>query len=313
MSVFISWSGERSRAVAIALRDWLPDVLQSVNAWMSEHDIDAGARWHQRLTQVLETSRFGIICLTPENQKAAWVLFEAGALSKSIQEARVIPVLIGMTAPDIEPPLSQFQAVGTDRMGMLKLLESINATSEVPLPGDRLKRHFERWWPELEVRIQAAKQLSAPTNIARRSEYELLAEVLDIVRSLNKPSLSPISGLKGRRMEGQSEVIIDSRVLMGSNGRLTRIGVSPNETVQSFLDAVYFEISPEVRAFTYGESWVLQNVRTNEIYDRIGIEYCRSKGKVRDDAPFSKIGIVPGDRLVVLPIHSKASEILEAE
>jgi len=111
MKIFISWSGEHSREVAKALKEWLPYVIQETAPWMSEHDIDAGVRWSQRLAQVLEESAFGVVCLLADNQKAPWVLFEAGALSKSVKESRLIPYLIGMSAGDVEPPLSQFQSV----------------------------------------------------------------------------------------------------------------------------------------------------------------------------------------------------------
>jgi len=37
--VFISWSGPRSKHVASALRDLLPEILQDLDAWMSEHDM----------------------------------------------------------------------------------------------------------------------------------------------------------------------------------------------------------------------------------------------------------------------------------
>ena len=63
MKVFISQSGPRSKAAASALRQWLPDVIQSIEPWMSAEDIDAGARWNSELTNKLAETRCGIICL----------------------------------------------------------------------------------------------------------------------------------------------------------------------------------------------------------------------------------------------------------
>lgn len=44
MKIFISWSGTRSRAMAVALRNWLPDVVQAFKPFMSEEDIEKGRR-----------------------------------------------------------------------------------------------------------------------------------------------------------------------------------------------------------------------------------------------------------------------------
>jgi hypothetical protein len=78
MKVFISWSGPRSKAAASALRQWLPDVIQFIDPWMSSEDIDAGARWSNEVTNQLAETRCGIICLTKDNQTVPWVLFEVG-------------------------------------------------------------------------------------------------------------------------------------------------------------------------------------------------------------------------------------------
>ncbi len=117
MKVFISWSGDRSKTIANALKPWLKDVFQGIGVWMSDHDIRAGARWSSALGGELEAAKFGIICLTPENLKSHWLTFEAGALSKSINESSVVPYRFQLRTADVGPPLSQFQGVDANEEG----------------------------------------------------------------------------------------------------------------------------------------------------------------------------------------------------
>jgi len=42
MKVFISWSGELSHKVARIFRDWLPNVVQILEPYVSSEDIDKG-------------------------------------------------------------------------------------------------------------------------------------------------------------------------------------------------------------------------------------------------------------------------------
>ncbi len=44
MNVFISWSGQRSKDVADALAELLPDAIQEIHPWMSDHDITEGTQ-----------------------------------------------------------------------------------------------------------------------------------------------------------------------------------------------------------------------------------------------------------------------------
>ena len=112
MKIFLSWSGDRSKHVASALRDWLPDIIQDIEPWMSTHDIASGARWSAEIGGQLNASDFGVLCLTPENAHADCLLFEAGALAKKLGESFVVPYLIAMEQADIPAgPLSQFQVV----------------------------------------------------------------------------------------------------------------------------------------------------------------------------------------------------------
>ena len=61
MKVFISWSGKRSKALANALKDWVPLIVQHAKPWVSDKDISAGDRWAQAIAGELESSNFGIL------------------------------------------------------------------------------------------------------------------------------------------------------------------------------------------------------------------------------------------------------------
>ena len=186
MKVFVSWSGERSKVVAASLSKWLPDVLQDLTIWMSAHNIDAGQRWGNELGEELASTSFGILCLTPENIGAPWLLFEAGALSKMIGEAKVVPYLFQLSTTDVPFPLAQFQGVEASYEGTLDLLRSINSSLERPLPVDRLERLFEKWWQELKAGLELVPAEATGTPPTHRSERALLEELLQTVQKSSK-------------------------------------------------------------------------------------------------------------------------------
>ncbi len=194
MKVFISWSGPLSHQVAIALRDWLPSVLQVVEPYVSSEDIDKGARWSTDISKELEDSSFGIICVTPENIEAPWVNFEAGALSKSLDRSRVAPFLFGVERTAVQGPLLQFQSTLVEEDDLRKLLKSLNnACEDHALDEARLQEIFSVWWPRLSVRLEGLAGTSPKTKTPDRPVKDLVTEVLDLVRGqqniLSNPEL----------------------------------------------------------------------------------------------------------------------------
>lgn len=159
-NVFLSWSGERSRRVASALVDWLPRVIQSIRPWTSDEHIFKGDRWFKEIGSNLGSHNVGIICVTPENHKAPWLLFEAGALSNAIGRAKVCPFLLGMLKSELEGPLQQFQATVFERKDVLKLLKSLNSTlGENSIDDAVLKDAFNQRWPDLEKAVSKIAKL----------------------------------------------------------------------------------------------------------------------------------------------------------
>lgn len=141
MNVFISWSDQKAQAVALALREWLPGVINSVNAFVSTEDIYAGTRWQSEIASQLDESNFGIVCVTSENQTRPWLNFEAGALAKAVKISRVIPLAIDLKTTDVQLPLGQFQAQAATKEGFRAVLASLNeALGEERLPDKQLQR-----------------------------------------------------------------------------------------------------------------------------------------------------------------------------
>jgi hypothetical protein len=172
MKVFISWSGKRSRDLAQALSDWLPTMLHYVEPWLSR-DIGAGKRWAHEIAKELEVTKFGIICITRDNCASPWMLFEAGALSKFMQETRVIPLLLDMDLKEITDPLAQFQAKKVEKAGLADVVKAINQISEIKISESRLTSQFETLWPLLERKITAIPTTDTPAKQETRTQGRL--------------------------------------------------------------------------------------------------------------------------------------------
>jgi hypothetical protein len=184
MKVFISWSGDRSRAVAELLRRWLKCVVQAIQPWMSTHDIDRGALWISKINEELKDISTGILCLTKENLNRPWILFEAGALAKGLTSARVCTLLVDLKPADIEDPLAQFNHTLPNREGIRALLETLNsALGAEALEKETLDSAFEAYWPRFEKEFAECLQVSSATEGESRDDREILAEVLDHSRS----------------------------------------------------------------------------------------------------------------------------------
>lgn len=186
MKIFVSWSGELSHQVALLLREWLPNVIQAFEVFVSSEDIQKGTRSLNKLAQELEDSNYGIICLTSLNAEAPWILFEAGVLSHRLGWSRVSPLLIDISPSDVKGPLAQLQATSLNEKEMSKLMDAMNESlGERRLDPSILAKSFAMWWPDLEGKFQEAisKIDESKEPKASRSERDLLEEILQLARS----------------------------------------------------------------------------------------------------------------------------------
>ncbi len=190
MKVFISWSGATSRRVAELLRDWIPDVIQTIELFLTIRDIEKGTRWFSEISTQLEESNHGIICVTPDNKDRPWIHFEAGALAKNVGKSRVYPLLINLKPSDLEGPFVQLQVTIDTKDDFLRLFRCLNRESNKPLSEERLEKYFNRTWDEFETKLEEVKKDTPEIKEPVRSEEDKLDELLESVRGLIRESSS---------------------------------------------------------------------------------------------------------------------------
>lgn len=192
--IFISWSKDRSKAFAQEIRDWLPEVIQEVEPWMSAEDIGKGKRWSDEIARYLDETSEGIVCVTADNMTEPWLHFEAGALAKSRADATVRPLLLDVGKADVVGPLAEFQLTAAlDPEDMWLFVKSIENGCERRIGEERLRRAFDRVWPDLRERLDtlAATSAAAPKKAPSRRSEDMFAEVLDRIREIERLVTTP--------------------------------------------------------------------------------------------------------------------------
>jgi hypothetical protein len=206
MKVFVSWSGQRSKAVAELISDWIKCVLQASHPWISTRDIDKGAIWFSEISDQLKDTAAGIVCLTQENKNKPWILFETGALAKGLSTNRVCTFLIDLQPSDIEDPLAQFNHTVPERTSMWGLTCSLNNCLESHRLDERILRQvFETYWPQFESGFKKALAENKPTEtVEPRSDESILSEILRNTRVLSSRIRDIELKVEGDRMLGGS-------------------------------------------------------------------------------------------------------------
>ncbi len=122
--------------------------------------------------------------MTQENLAAPWLLFESGALAKSLEGSKVVPLLFGVELRDISGPLAQFQAKKLDRNGPSEVASSINKSLPTPGCGRPPRPLLDAMWPTIQHKIEAVPKHEGDAKRAR-SQADILEELVTSVRSFD--------------------------------------------------------------------------------------------------------------------------------
>ena len=252
MKVFLSWSGGQSHKVALVFRDWLPSVIQEIQPYVSSEDIDKGARWSTDIAKELEDSTFGILCVTRENINAPWLMFEAGALSKTMDKSFVSPFLFDIKRSEVGGPILQFQSTIFEKEDLQKLVNTLNKACEKDrLAPERLSKAFEVWYPTLEAELNALKGTPSPEDekpeeaLKDAHTQEVLEEILELSRINQKLIRNPEGSITNQIEETRHMV----RELLESQSR-QREGILSSRSMKRFHPMML----DELLHFAYSET-----------------------------------------------------------
>lgn len=184
--VFLSWSEERSRNLALFLRDWLPRVVPTADPWMSEEDIDKGSRSGTKLLETLDDTQIGIVVVTPENIASTYLNFEAGALAKTAKNKQLAcPYLLGLKKSQVKGPLTLLQLTEADEKDTRRLVIDINSATGEPLTEPQINHFFDNEWKSLQSKISELQKATTTTPLSRpRTQDDMLDELITRVRSI---------------------------------------------------------------------------------------------------------------------------------
>ena len=266
MKVFISWSGQKSKAVANLLKKWVKYVLQTSSPWVSTHDIEQGRVAMTQLFDTLNEAKIGIICLTPRNHEKPWILFEAGAISSKFDESRVLTLLLdGLDVSNLEPPLGLFQATYPTEEGMRSLLWRINLLLAVSLDREVFEDVFRTYWPQFEKEYtEIIANVSEDGPVIKREEGEKLDEILKSVRSFDKRvrhleegNLNSLSKHGSRKMSLRANLLNEEKSIYSSTDLALEIikKILPKYSPKEISSSMYYDdMLDELRSLNVSDS-----------------------------------------------------------
>jgi hypothetical protein len=239
VKVLLSWSGARSEAIALALKDWVPRVVPCADPWVSSEDIRKGKRWTGELANILEETQFGIFVMLQENRGSSWLHFEAGAISKWVSASNVAPLLIDMSLGELEGPLGQFQATRYDEEDLLRLMKDLNAECPDPLTEEDLQARFSSNWADLQQGVTSIMETvpAMPAQAAGQSgvhDLELNEEHMEILTAVGSSAgnwlpltdLSGSIGMKRARLVQRLEELVQAGYLEVDRTPMVGLGYS---------------------------------------------------------------------------------------
>lgn len=149
--VFLSWSGDQSRKIAELFQTLFNHTFEpTINSFVSSRDIRGGSRSISELFKKLQICNYGICFINSDNVRAPWIQFEAGALSKIVDESRVMILLLDEKCLKLldDTPLREFQHKLFYKEHIKSIFEEVIEKFGLTTSKESFMYRFESGWEE---------------------------------------------------------------------------------------------------------------------------------------------------------------------
>jgi hypothetical protein len=247
----------------------LRSAADYISPWLDEEDLLPGQRWQDEIPRAVRESDVVIVCLSRSSvNKTGYVQKEIKyALDVADEQPEGAIFLIPARLEECELPerLKHLHRVDLhEARGFDKLMRALRSR------GEKLGLHLEN--------PAGAKAVSVHGPSSLLAKYAAGGVIDGGVLTIDATSLLP--GVNGVWEESAKE----------------------SRSVKSLLDALWPRLSRHVPAHTYGETWVLRNGETKQVYWALTFDLEAYHGVGREALTLKEAGITPGMTLEVVPL-----------
>lgn len=252
----------------------LRSAADYISPWLDEEDLLPGQRWEDEIPRAVRDSDVVIVCLSRSSVN------KTGYVQKEIKYA--------LDVADEQPD------------GAIFLIPARLEECELP---ERLK-HLH--WVDLHEARGFDKLMRALKSRAEKLGLHLGnhagANAVSVQGPLSLPDRYSAGGVIGG-----GALTVDATSLLSGRDGVWEESAEESRSVKSFLDALWSRLSRHVPAHTYGETWVLRNSETKQVYWALTFDLEAYHGLSREALTLKEAGITPGMTLEVVPLSgSKA-------
>lgn len=258
-NIFISHSSHDKEVVKIFSELIQRVSLSQIHIWFSnDTNVNGGFLigddWLKSIIDNINKSQVVISFITPNSNNQPWILYESG-YAEALDSCVLVPVKFAIDISEISIPLQHKQIYNLSGLEDLhvflsKLLNLFNITYDKEIFQDTVQTYLKRIRDVWDVNNTVSKNLDFEDKLMERIEqkFEYYLE------NINKVFKSV----------GNEKYEVCFIYITNDREKREYISINSNMTVSDVLDEVYYVIYDFVKPYTYLESWVLTEIRTQQ-------------------------------------------------